>query len=112
MYPMLEVLTQSGAVIRANTDTTQQRASLQVASHAFGGQIAQRPLGPTGSVFEADAVLTIMEQMIVGTTFTDTDGNVYELWPQGWLCNGALTSIPSPEHMTSATLPGGWSWSA
>lgn len=109
---MLEVLTQSGAIIHSKTDTVQQRASLQVATTAMGGQVTQRPLPPATSVFEADAVLTIMEQMIVGTTFTDTDGTVYELWPNGWLCNGVLTPIPSPEQMASATLPGGWSWSA
>ena len=52
-----------------------------------------------------------MDQAVVGTTLTDADGTVYELWPSGWTKSGTpFDDTPPFETVVAATMPGGWSW--
>ena len=100
-----EVITQSGAIIRYDADIPGQMNHLHAAVQAFGGQVAIMEYNEP-----RESVLTIMDQRVVGTTLTTSDGTVYTLLADGWHC-GVYPITPSYEDVVSATMPGGWSWS-
>ena len=103
---MQEILTVSGAVIRHSASTPAAIHDIDLAVEALGGRVVQADFDS-----DRDTVLTIMDQAVVGTTLTDADGTVYELWPSGWAKGGErFDDTPPFETIASATMPGGWSW--
>lgn len=102
---MLELLTRSGAIIHAESDSP----AVAVAVAALGGIVASMSIDD-----DRETVLTIMDQAVIGTTLADADGTEYLLTPGGWYAAGADTETVTPNHesIISATMPGGWSWSA
>lgn len=98
---MLEFLTTSGAVITAEARTPEVDTAITV----LGGLVIS---------FDSDTpvVVTIITSAVIGTTLTDADGVTYELFPEGWYIEGQAVDVPPYEKIVSATMPGGWSWSA
>ena len=102
-----EVITQSGAIIRYDADIPGQMNHLHAAVKAFGGEVAIMEYNEP-----RESVLTIMDQRVVGTTLTTSDGTVHVLTAEGWLHDReSAPETPFYEDVVSATMPGGWSWS-
>lgn len=99
---MQEVLTRSGAVIRYDNPTP----GLIAAISSLGGKVVTAQYDEPREV-----VLTIMDQMVVGTTLTDSKGTVYTLFHDDWTTpSGDTVKMPPYDDIVSATMPGGWSW--
>lgn len=106
---MLELLTNSGAIIHTEAETP----AVRIALDALGGLLVQNETDATH-----DAVTSIIEQNVLGSTLTDSDGKVYLLTNDGWYyasddaMETYLSPVPPVDSIVAGTLPGGWSWSA
>lgn len=99
---MLELLTKSGAVIRTDEATP----AVNQAAEILGGLVVKSDVEEP-----RETVLQIMDQNIVGTTLTDSDGTVFTLTHGGWMADSEHISVPPFETIVAATMPGGWAWS-
>lgn len=100
-----EAITASGAIIRYEQDTVHQDR-LKQAVDALGGLTVVIDVDP-----HRETVLQIMDQNVIGTTLMDSDGIVYTLTSNGWVYpDGTTIKLPPYEQVTSASMPGGWSW--
>jgi len=98
---MIEILTQSGATIRSDASTEEQKARLRVAARALGGEILRSQM-----MFTTDAVLEVTEGGVLGTKLTDSSNQTYELWPSGWVLNGEPVLEPPFGAITKIAVPG------
>lgn len=106
---MLEIITNSGAVIRGDNSNPKQAAMLDIAIAALGGAVLITSVDE-----DQHAVLAIMDQKVIGTTLTDADSTIYTLDTDScWYSElGEKVDVPPFETIVSATMPGGWSWNA
>lgn len=97
---MIEILTASGATIRAEVSTPQQRGMLYVAAHALGGEVVR-----TQIAIDSAEVMRIADEAIIGTRMVDGEGGEYELWPEGWFLNGDCIISPPFDRMVEVSVP-------
>lgn len=109
---MQQILTTSGVTL--TTDEANYLPAMRVvATEFFGGIVVETEADATRST-----VVAIIDQAVLGTTLTDADGLVYLLTDEGWYAatedreREFLSIVPPYETIISATMPGGWSWSA
>lgn len=110
---MLDILTTSGAIIRTDAEEgTPHRERINRAVELLGGILVQSDTDP-----HVDAVLSIIDLNVLGTSLIDEDGMKYLLTDEGWYSatedreHEFLTKVPPFETVVAASIPGGWSWS-